>query len=289
MNLGITVDQVIDVKMGAYLNSLPEEERVQKKQEYIEAGQASIQSDIDEAESLADSVQSTAQQIIESIPIWTTQIASIAAGIANPITSIPSITALATMKQNISATKDTVTRAFSQIKRITGILTTFGVTSIEVATLVNLLTTAQSGLDSIPEIEIPEEPTEPEPEEPEPEESPNVHRYEVKSGNVNEMVMDSEIEYYIFKDITVSELPAAVTIIFPPNPSDGETHTLHIDYSTTPSSSGPIHFTVDFFIKANEGQSVILLTGPSDEDVLHRGEYAHYLFVEPDGAWVRIC
>jgi hypothetical protein len=126
MNLGITVGQVIEVKMGAYLNSLSIEERARKKQEYIEAGQASIQGDIDEAESLADSVQSTANQVIESIPVWTTQIASIAAGIANPLTMIPSVTALAIMKQNISATKDTVTRAFSQVQRIEGILILLG-------------------------------------------------------------------------------------------------------------------------------------------------------------------
>lgn len=273
MNLGITVDQVIEVKMGAYLDSLPEEERVQRKQEYIEAGQASIQSDIDEAESLADSVQSTAQQVIESIPIWTTQIASIAAGIANPITSIPSITALATMKQNISATKDTVTRAFSQIKRITGILTTLGVTSTVVATIVNLLTTAQSGLESIPEIEIPE-PTEGGPS--------NVHKYEVMSGDIGGMEMNSETEYYLFQNV-VEQLPQTVNITFPANPKDGEVHILKVDYSSNPSG-------VDFVINVNYNQYLVLPGSHTQlYDILQRGGYAQYIFVDRSRTWVRIC
>lgn len=273
MNLGITVAQVIEVKMGAYLNSLPEEERIQKKQEYIEAGQDSIQSDIDEAEFLADSVQSTGQQVLESIPIWTTQIASIAAGIANPITSIPSITALATMKQNISATKDTVTRAFSQIKRITGILTTLGVTSMVVATLVNLLNTAKSGLDDIPEIEIPE-PTEGEPS--------NVHKYEVVSGDIEGMVMNSKTEYYLFHSV-VEQVPQTVNIIFPANPQDGEVHILKVDYSTNPSG-------VDFVINVNYNQYLVLPSSHTQlYDLLQRGEYAQYIFVDRSRTWVRVC
>lgn len=274
MNLGITVGQVIEVKMGDYLNSLPAAERAQKKQEYIEAGQASIQSDIDEAESLADSVQSTGQQVLESIPIWTTQIASIAAGIANPITSIPSITALATMKQNISATKDTVTRAFSQIKRITGILTTLGVTSMVVATLVNLLNTAKSGLDSIPEIEIPE-PT------PGSEELSNVHKYEVLSGNIEGRVMNSKTEYYLFQSVE-EQIPQTVNINFPASPKDGEVHILKVDYSTNPSG-------VDFVIHANYNQYIVLNGGHAyNIDLLQRGEYAQYMFVDRNRTWVRI-
>lgn len=274
MNLGITVGQVIEVKMGDYLNSLPAAERAQKKQEYIQAGQAAIQGDIDEAESLADSVQSTSQQVIESIPIWVTQIASIAAGIANPITSIPSVTALATMKQNISATKDTVTRAFSQVQRIMGILSTLGVTSAAIGILTNLLNTAQSGLDNIPEIEIPE-PT------PGAEELSNVHKYKVLSGNIEGMVMDSKTEYYLFWEV-VEQLPQVVNIKFPANPHDGEVHILKIDYSTNQSG-------VDFVIQANYNQYLALqLSHQYTYDLLHRGDYAHYIFVDRSRTWVRI-
>lgn len=274
MNLGITVAQVIEVKMGAYLNSLPEEERIQKKQEYIEAGQASIQSDIDEAESLADSIQSTGQQVLESIPIWTTQIASIAAGIANPITSIPSVTALATMKQNISATKDTVTRAFSQIQRIIGILGTLGVTSTAIGTLTKLLNTAQSGLESIPEIKIPE-PT------PGAEELSNVHKYEILSGNIEGKVMNSKTEYYLFQNVE-EQVPQIVNIIFPAKPKDGEVHILKVDYSTNPSE-------VNFIIHANYNQYIVLSGGHTYTfDLLQRGGYAQYIFIDRNRTWVRI-
>ena len=274
MNLGITVGQVIEVKMGDYLNSLPAAERAQKKQEYIQAGRPAIQGDIDEAESLADSVQSTGQQVLESIPIWVTQIASIAAGIANPITSIPSVTALATMKQNISATKDTVTRAFSQVKRIMGILSTLGVTSAAIGTLTNLLNTAQSGLDSIPEIEIPE-PT------PGAEELSNVHKYEVLSGNIEDRVMDSETEYYLFQSVE-EQIPQTVNITFPANPKDGEVHILKVDYSTN-------HSGVDFVIHANYNQYIVLNGGHLyTTDLLQRGGYAQYIFVDRDRTWVRI-
>lgn len=270
MNLGITIGQVIEVKMGDYLNSLPAAERAQKKQEYIQAGQAAIQGDIDEAESLADSVQSTGQQVIESIPIWVTQIASIAAGIANPITSIPSVTALATMKQNISATKDTVTRAFSQIQRIISILGTLGVTSAAIGTLTNLLNTAKSGLDSIPEIEIPE-PT------PGAEELSNVHKYEILSGNIEGRVMNPETEYYLFQSVE-EQIPQTVNINFPANPKDGEVHILKVDYSTNPSG-------VDFVIHANYNQYI---GNHQTYDLLQRGGYAQYIFIDRSRTWVRI-
>jgi hypothetical protein len=141
--------------------------------------------------------------------------------------------------------------------------------------VVNLLNTAQSGLNSIPEIEIPEVPGTVE------EKPSNVHKYEVKMGNIGGMEMDTETEYYLFQNVLEQE-HQLVKIVFPAKPNDGEVHIIKIDYST--NSSG-----VDFVLQANRNQHLVLQGGHTQTyDILQRGQYAHYIFINNRKVWVRI-
>lgn len=146
MNLGISVQAVVEAKFGSYLNTLSPEEKQEKLNSYIEAAGASLGGVIAEAEALADSVQTTCTSIATSVPTTIAQIASLVT-MVDPTAKAAQLT---TIIESISNSKDRLKRAFSQVESLSNILIQLSMSSTIVETLKSAITTASALLDTIP-------------------------------------------------------------------------------------------------------------------------------------------
>lgn len=146
MNLGITVEQVVEAKFGSYLNTLSKEEREKKLKEYSEAAGDSIRGAIKEAETMVDSVQTTITTITSSVPTTIAQIASLAA-LIDPTAKA---TQLISIKEAIGNAKDQINRANAQLSSISTLLSQLSLNLPIVNTLTGGLASVTALLNTIP-------------------------------------------------------------------------------------------------------------------------------------------
>ena len=146
MDLGISIKSVIEAKFGPYLDTLPEDKREEKLNQYIEAAGNSLQGTINEAETLVDSIQSTCTTIVASVPTTITQVASLVTMI-DPTAKAAQLT---TIIESISNYKDQLKRASSQVESLSNILVQLSMSNPIVNTLKTAISTASALLSTIP-------------------------------------------------------------------------------------------------------------------------------------------
>lgn len=146
MNLGISVKSVIEAKFGPYLDSLPEEEREEKLNSYLEAASSSIQGTINEADSMVDSITSTCTEITTSVPTTIAQVASLVS-MVDPTAKAAQLT---TIIQSVGNMKDQLKRASSQLESLKNILVQLSFSSPVIDSLSSAISTATALLSTIP-------------------------------------------------------------------------------------------------------------------------------------------
>ena len=146
MDLGISIKSVIEAKFGPYLDTLSPDKREEKLNQYIEAAGSSLQGTINEAETLADSIQSTCTTIATSVPTTIAQVASLVT-MVDPTAKAAQLT---TIIESIGNSKDQLKRASSQVESLSNILVQLSMSNHIVDTLKTAISTASALLSTIP-------------------------------------------------------------------------------------------------------------------------------------------
>lgn len=143
----IPVEEVVEAKMGPYLDSIKDpEKRKEVVQEYVDAAKESIESAVKEAESLIESINTSLKGVTMAVPTIITQVASLA-GMIDPVAKAAQLT---TIKQSVDTLKDNLSRASSQLQQVMSIGTQIGVPIPGASTLTGAISAASSLISTIP-------------------------------------------------------------------------------------------------------------------------------------------
>ena len=143
----ISVEEVVEAKMGSYLDSIKDpEKRKEVVQGYVDAAKESIESAVKEAESLMESINTSIKGVTMAVPTIITQVASLSAMI-DPTAKVAQLT---TIKQSVDTLKDNLSRASSQLQQVMSISTQIGVPIPGVSDLTGAISVASSLIGTIP-------------------------------------------------------------------------------------------------------------------------------------------
>ena len=143
----ISVEEVVEAKMGPYLNSIKDpEKRKEAVQEYVDTAKESIESTVKEAESLMESINTSLKGVTMAVPTIITQVASLSAMI-DPTAKAAQLT---TIKQSVDTLKDNLSRASSQLQQVMSIGTQIGVPIPGASDLTGAISAASSLIGTIP-------------------------------------------------------------------------------------------------------------------------------------------
>ena len=143
----IPVEEVVEAKMGPYLDSIKDpEKRKEVVQGYVDAAKESIESAVKEAESLIESINTSLKGVTMAVPTILTQVASLA-GMIDPVAKAAQLT---TIKQSVDTLKDNLSRASSQLQQVMSIGTQIGVPIPGASALTGAISAASSLICTIP-------------------------------------------------------------------------------------------------------------------------------------------
>ena len=143
----IPVEEVVEAKMGPYLDSIKDpEKRKEVVQEYVDAAKESIESAVKEAESLIESINTSLKGVTMAVPTIIIQVASLA-GMIDPVAKAAQLT---TIKQSVDTLKDNLSRASSQLQQVMSIGTQIGVPIPGASALTGAISAASSLISTIP-------------------------------------------------------------------------------------------------------------------------------------------
>ena len=143
----ISVEEVVEAKMGPYLNSIKDPEKSKEAvQEYVDTAKESIESTVKEAESLMESINTSLKGVTMAVPTIITQVASLSAMI-DPTAKAAQLT---TIKQSVDTLKDNLSRASSQLQQVMSIGTQIGVPIPGASDLTGAISAASSLIGTIP-------------------------------------------------------------------------------------------------------------------------------------------
>lgn len=143
----IPVEEVVEAKMGPYLDSIKDpEKRKEVVQGYVDAAKESIESAVKEAESLIESINTSLKGVTMAVPTIITQVASLA-GMIDPVAKAAQLT---TIKQSVDTLKDNISRASSQLQQVMSIGTQIGVPIPGASALTGAISAASSLISTIP-------------------------------------------------------------------------------------------------------------------------------------------
>lgn len=143
----ISVEEVVEAKMGPYLDSIKDpEKRKEVVKGYVDASRESIESTVKEAESLMESINTSLKGVTMAVPTIITQVASLSAMI-DPTAKAAQLT---TIKQSVDTLKDNLSRASSQLQQVMSIGTQIGVPIPGASALTGAISVASSLIGTIP-------------------------------------------------------------------------------------------------------------------------------------------
>ena len=143
----ISVEEVVEAKMGPYLDSIKDpEKRKEVVHGYVDASRESIESTVKEAESLMESINTSLKGVTMAVPTIITQVASLSAMI-DPTAKAAQLT---TIKQSVDTLKDNLSRASSQLQQVMSIGTQMGVPIPGASALTGAISVASSLIGTIP-------------------------------------------------------------------------------------------------------------------------------------------
>lgn len=143
----IPVEEVVEAKMGPYLDSIKDpEKRKEVVQEYVDAAKDSIESAVKEAESLMDSINTSIQGVTMAVPTIIIQVGSLVA-MVDPTAKAAQLT---TIKQSVDTLKDNLSRASSQLQQVMTISTQLGVPIPGASALTGAISAASALISTIP-------------------------------------------------------------------------------------------------------------------------------------------
>ena len=143
----ISVEEVVEAKMGPYLDSIKDpEKRKEVVQGYVDSSRESLESTIKEAESLMESINTSLKGVTMAVPTIITQVASLS-GMIDPVAKAAQLT---TIKQSVDTLKDNLSRASSQLQQVMSIGTQMGVPIPGASALTGAISVASSLIGTIP-------------------------------------------------------------------------------------------------------------------------------------------
>lgn len=143
----ISVEEVVEAKMGPYLDSIKDpEKRKEVVHGYVDASRESIESTVKEAESLMESINTSLKGVTMAVPTIITQVASLS-GMIDPVAKAAQLT---TIKQSVDTLKDNLSRASSQLQQVMSIGTQMGVPIPGASALTGAISVASSLIGTIP-------------------------------------------------------------------------------------------------------------------------------------------